>query len=184
MVLMQRVSVVGNSGSGKSRVAAALAARLSVPHVELDAIFHQPGWIPLPVSEFRQRVAALAEQDGWVIDGNYSAVRDLVWARADTVMWLDFPRSLVMRRIVARSLTRVLWRRELWNGNRERWSNLVSVDPERSIIAWAWTQHRTYQERYAAAMADPACAHLRFVRLRSPAEVEAFLAGTSKPLPA
>ena len=89
---VQRVSVVGNSGSGKSTLGAALAARLGVPYVELDSIFHQPGWAELPRDEFRERVGALADGDAWVIDGNYTAVRDLVWARADTVVWIDLPR--------------------------------------------------------------------------------------------
>jgi adenylate kinase family enzyme len=175
--VVQRVSVVGNSGSGKSRLAAALAARLGVPYVELDSIFHQPGWSELPRDEFRARVEALAAGDAWVIDGNYTAVRDLVWARADTVVWIDLSRPLVMRRVIGRTLRRAAVRRELWNGNREPWSNWLTLDPERSIIMWSWTQHAKYRLRYAEAMADPALAHLRFVRLRSPAEVRAFLNG-------
>ena len=111
---VRRVSVVGNSGSGKSTVAAHLSAHLGVPHVELDAIFHQPGWLPLPAGEFRHRVALAAEGEGWVIDGDYSVVRDIVWRRADTVVWLDLPRVLVMRRVVGRTLARILLRRELW----------------------------------------------------------------------
>ena len=56
-----------------------------MPFVELDGIFHQPGWAPLAADEFRRRVAEVTAGDAWVIDGNYSAVRPLVWARADTV---------------------------------------------------------------------------------------------------
>ena len=172
---MRRVSVVGNSGSGKSTLAVALAARLGTPCVELDAIFHQPGWTELPVEEFRARVADAAAGDAWVIDGNYSAVRDLVWARADTVVWLDLPRPAVMRRVLSRTVRRAARRQELWNGNREPWSNFFSLDPQRSIVVWAWTQHRKYRTRYEAAMANPAWAHLRFVRLRSAADVGRFL---------
>ena len=172
---MQRVSVVGNSGSGKSTLGAALAARLGVRHVELDSIFHQPGWTELPRDEFRARVEALAAGDAWVIDGNYTSVRDLVWARADAVVWLDLPRPLVMRRIIGRTLRRAILRRELWNGNREPWSNWLTLDPQRSIIMWSWTQHATYRVRYAEAMADPLWAHLSYFRLRSPAHVRAFL---------
>jgi adenylate kinase family enzyme len=172
---VRRLSVVGNSGSGKSTVAVALAARLGVPCVELDSIFHQPGWTELPLDEFRARVAEAAAGDAWVIDGNYSAVRDLVWARADTVVWIDLPRPVVMRRVVARTVRRAARRQELWNGNREPWSNFLTLDPERSIIMWAWTQQGPYRRRYEAAMADPAWAHLRFVRLRSPAEIRRFV---------
>jgi adenylate kinase family enzyme len=176
---VRRISVVGISGAGKSTVSRALARDAGLPFAELDAIFHQPGWVPLDEGEFRRRVAEVAAGDAWVIDGNYSAVRPLVWARADTVIWIDLPRLLVMRRLVWRTLRRVALRAELWNGNRERWANFFSWNPEKSVISWAWTRHPVYRQRYAAAMQDPAYAQLRFVRLRSRADVRRFLAGIS-----
>src|SRR4051794_13399658 len=112
---MQRVSVVGNSGSGKSTFARALAVKLDVPYIELDAIFHLPDWVELPPDEFRAAVADRAAGDAWVIDGNYNVVREAVWARADTVAWLDYPRSLVLRRVVTRTVRRAATREELWN---------------------------------------------------------------------
>jgi adenylate kinase family enzyme len=178
---VRRISVVGTSGSGKSTVGRQLAGSLGVPFVELDSIYHQPGWVPLPPEEFRRRVAEAAAGDGWVIDGNYSAARDLVWARADTVVWLDLPRSTVMRQVLWRTLRRVTFKVELWNGNRERWANLFTWVPEDSVISWAWHRHSVYRERYAAAAADPDLAHVCFVRLRSRAEIRRFLAGTHQP---
>jgi adenylate kinase family enzyme len=71
---VRRVSVVGVSGSGKSTLGRELAGRLAVPFVELDAIFHQPEWTPLPEEQFRDRVTAITAGDGWVIDGNYTAI--------------------------------------------------------------------------------------------------------------
>jgi adenylate kinase family enzyme len=174
---VRRVSVVGTSGAGKSTLAAELARRLGASCVELDSVYHQAGWVPLPAAEYRARVAEAAAGECWVIDGNYSAVRDIVWARADTVVWLDLPRRTVMRRIIWRTLRRVACRIELWNGNRERWRNFFTVDPQESVIMWAWTRHATYRARYEAAAADPANAHLRFVRLRRPAAVREFLRG-------
>ncbi|GAA4566434.1 AAA family ATPase [Planotetraspora kaengkrachanensis] len=164
---MRRVSVVGNSGSGKTTFARLLAGRLGAPHVELDSWYHQPGWEPLPDDEFRRRVAEFAAQDTWVVDGNYSAVRDLLWARADTVVWLDPPRAVVMWQVVTRTLRRAATGAELWNGNRERWRNLTTLDPHESVVMWAWTRHRVYRDRYARAAASGEHAHLRFVRLRS-----------------
>jgi adenylate kinase family enzyme len=173
---VKRVSVVGNAGSGKSTVAAVLALRLGVPHVELDSIFWQPGWRELPTDDFRERVEAIAGQPSWVIDGNYgNRVQDLVWARADTVVWIDVPRRVVMRRIIARTVERAMYRRELWSGNRERWQNLFSRDPLRSVMAWAWTQHDAHRKRYEEAAKDPAWKHLRFIRLTSTAEVRRWL---------
>lgn len=174
---MRRISVVGNSGSGKTTMAAGLAAAMAVPHLELDSIFHQSGWQPLPRDEFQAAVAAFAAGEGWVIDGNYSAVRDIVWHRADTVVWLDPPRRRVMRQLVWRTLRRMARGTPLWNGNREQWTNLLRADPEKSVIRWAWTHDRTYRERYLRAQSDPVNAHLEFIRLRTPAEIAVFTGG-------
>ncbi len=173
---MQRVSVVGISGSGKSTLARELAVLLGVPHLELDGVFHQPGWEPLPLEEFRAIVADRAAGDAWVTDGNYSVVRPLIWARADTVIWLDLPRRTVMRQIIWRTVCRTAGRQELWNGNRERWSNLFHFDPERSIIAYSWLGHAKHRARYAAAAIDEGNAHLTFVRLTSRRDITRFLA--------
>ncbi len=172
---MRRVSVVGNSGSGKSTLATSLAVVLGVPHLELDGVFHQPGWVPLPEDEFRRAVAAAVAGDGWVTDGNYSAVRPMVWARADTVVWLDLPRRTVMRQVVWRTLRRAVTRQELWNGNREPLRNFLTWAPEENIISWAWHNHTKYRHRYGAAAADPAHAHLTFVRLTSRRAITRFL---------
>ena len=172
---MRRVSLVGGPGSGKTTVGRRMAQLLGAPYLELDSVFHQPGWTELATEDFRRRVAGVVAGDAWVVDGNYSAVRDLVWQRADTVVWLDLPRPLVMRRVIARTLRRAVTRQELWNGNREPLANFYRLDPERNIIRWTWVMHPSYAARYTAALADPAHAHLDFVRLRSPAEIAAFL---------
>ena len=173
--IVQRVSVVGNSGSGKSTVARELAGILGVPHLELDGVFHQPDWVPLPEDEFRRVVGAATAGAGWVMDGNYSVVRPIVWARADTVVWLDLPRRTVMRQVVWRTLRRAVTRQELWNGNREPLRNFLTWEPEESVISWAWHNHATYRDRYAAAAADPANAHLTFIRLTSRGDITRFL---------
>ena len=171
---MRRVSVIGTSGSGKSTLAAALAVALGADLLELDSVYHQAGWERLPTEEFRRRVASVVAGERWVIDGNNSEVQDLVWGRADTVVWLDLPRRTVMRRIIRRSFRRVARRVELWNGNREHWRNLLTR------ISWAWQTHAANRVKYEAAMADPGNSHLRFVRLASPAAVRRFLSAASR----
>jgi adenylate kinase family enzyme len=167
--------VVGTSGSGKSTLAKELAAILGVPYLELDGVYHQADWEPLPREKFREAIAARVAEDGWVIDGNYSAVRQLVWARADTVVWLDLPKRTVMRQIIWRTLRRVSGGEELWNCNRERWRNFFSLDPQESVIAWAWHKHDEYRDRYGAAARDPANQRLTFIRLASRRDVTRFL---------
>ena len=176
---MRRVAVVGNSGSGKTTLARALAARLGVPYVELDALNHLPGWREREPGEFRQLVTAAVAGDSWVVDGNYrSKLGGLVYDAADTIVWLDYHRRLVMRRVVRRTLRRVVTREELWHGNREPWSNLWSRDPYRSIIAWSWTNHAHVRRRNEELMAA-APPTQRWVRLRTPAEAAAWLASVS-----
>ncbi len=174
---MRRVSVVGNAGAGKSTFARALAERLDAPHIELDAIFHQPDWTPLDDAEFARRVTAATDGDRWVADGNYRRVTmdGPVWARADTIVWIDPPDRVMMSQVVARTLRRTIGRRELWNGNRERFLDVFRLDRNRSIIVWAWSTRNGNRERYRSAMVDPAYAHLRFVRLGSRREVTSFL---------
>lgn len=175
---MHRVSLVGVPGSGKTTVGRRLAAALDVPFVELDAIFHQPAWGKLARDDLRDRVSQELAADAWVVDGNYSAMRDLVLQRADTCVWLDLPRPLVMRRVIRRTLRRAVTRERLWNDNREPLTNLYRLDPEKNIIRWVWTKHAAYVERYEEEMHDTHYRHVRFVRLRSPQEVDAFVAGS------
>ncbi len=167
---MQRVLVVGSSGSGKSTLARSLATRLRTTLVELDALQHGPGWVSRPT--FGEDVDAATQRSAWVVDGNYPVVRELLWSRADTVVWLDLARWLVEWRVVRRSFGRWVARTELWNGNREpsplRWRH-----PEHPV-RWSWEKHAEYRALYAARFADPAWAHLVRIRLRTPGEVRAF----------
>jgi adenylate kinase family enzyme len=152
---------------------------MDVPMLELDSIFHQPGWTPLPVDDFRRRVEEFTTaSDGWIVDGNYSIIRDLVWNRADTVVWFDLPRYEVMRRVSWRTVRRWALRGELWNGNRESLRNILSRNPERSIVAWAWTTHDRNRDRYGAASQDPAWSHLEFVRIASADDIRSLLLRT------
>jgi hypothetical protein len=115
-----------------------------------------------------------------VVDGNYSAVRELVWQEADTVVWLDLPLSVVLARVIGRTIGRVVHRTELWNGNRESYSNLWSLNPEKSIIAWTASHHHVLRRRYSEAMEDPRWSHLTFVQLRSTTQVAQLLKNTER----
>jgi adenylate kinase family enzyme len=178
---MRRVSVVGNSGSGKTFIARAISERFGLPHLELDAVYHQPGWTVRPEPEMREMVAEFVKSERWVVDGNYTSlgVADIVWPRADTLIWLDLPRAAVMGQVVRRTLRRVVTREELWHGNREPWSNLFDPRPERNIIVWAWTRQPHVRDKYEKRLLDGSWSHLDVVRLRSRREVSGFLEGLS-----
>lgn len=171
---MRRVNVVGTSCAGKTSLAAALAARHGVPHIELDGLHWDPGWTEVPDAVMRERVRRVLETtDGWVMDGNYSAVRDLVWSRADTVVWLDFPLQTILARYLRRTVRRLVAREELWNGNRERLS--MHLSRRDSLLLWIMSTYRRTRREYTELFAGRP--DLRTVRLRSPAEADRWLRG-------
>jgi len=143
---MRRVVVGGSTASGKSTFARALAARMNVPVIELDALRHGPNWTETPDDEFRARIDPLTAREGWVVDGNYGIAMDLTWGRADTLVWLDFSLRLVLWRLFLRTNRRILRREVLWNGNRERFANAY-LSPH-SLYVWVfrsfWRRRRNW----------------------------------------
>jgi adenylate kinase family enzyme len=164
----RRIAIVGASGNGKSTLGRALAQRLSLPHVELDALHHGPDWAEASAAELHARVSENLASDGWIADGNYaSKIGDLVTSQADTVVWLDHPLPVILWRLFRRTLGRIVRREELWNGNRETWRNAF-VGRE-SLFGWTISSHRRFRRENPAGP--------RVVRLRSAREVERWFEG-------
>ncbi len=176
---LRRIVVVGTSGSGKTTMAARLAEGLGLPHVELDAIHWGPGWTPLAVEEFRERTAEALAGEAWSTDGNYSGVRDIVWSRADTLVWLDYALPVVLWRVVKRTIRRVARREELWSGNRE--DVRTSFFSRDSIIVWAIKSYGRRKREYPNLLRQPQYGHLRVVRLRSPRQAARWLEDVTRP---
>lgn len=170
----RRINVVGTSAAGKTTMARSIAARLGVPHVELDALHWERGWRDAPWDVMRERVQRAVAADAWVVDGNYSAVRDLVWERAEAVVWLDFPLRTILWRYVVRTGRRVRTQEELWpgTGNRETLSmHLLQRD---SLLWWILSTYRRRRREYPPLLA--ARPDLVAVRLRSPRNADRWLA--------
>jgi len=176
--MMQRIVVVGPPGSGKTTVAREIAARLELPHIELDSVWWGPNWTEAGAEIFSERAGKIVTDDKWVLDGNYFSVgaRDVIWPRADTIVWLDLARWVTVPRVVKRTVIRGIRRTELWSGNRE--SLKLALRPD-SIVWFAWRAHPKYNKRYEGLVDDPDLAHLTWVRLRDPRDVRRWVSTLS-----
>lgn len=173
-----RVAVVGSSGSGKSTFARRLGAALGLPVIELDAINWQAGWRDLNThdpEDFARRVDLAVATDRWITDGNYSRVLPAILARATQVIWLDYERPVIMRRVIWRSFIRSFTRKEVWpgTGNVETWRNWLDKEHP---IRWAWDTFDRRRARYEEAFAGERLSHLTLHRLRRPSEAEPLVA--------
>ena len=173
MTPFQRLVVLGVTSSGKTTFARRLATRLGYPHFEMDALHWLPNWTEKPSDAFRADIALAVSSDCWVIDGNYSKVRDIVWSSADAIIWLDYRLPLILWRLTRRTARRIISKEVLWNGNRELLRHQFRRD---SLFVWALSSYRKQQRTYPALFQQPEYQHVTFIRLTSPRTAEDWLA--------
>ena len=172
----ERILVVGRTGSGKTTLARELAAALNVPHVELDALYFGPEFSTVPLPLLRERTGAALAGDRWVTDGNKRAVRDLVWPRADTIVWLDYSLSVSLWRLGKRAR----WRTSVLKAQAAETGRKTGL-PRQLLAAakgvlTALRSHAGQRREYPRMFAAPANQHLAVVRLRSPHATHQWLA--------
>jgi adenylate kinase family enzyme len=165
---MQRVAVLGCAGAGKTTLALEMGKALALPVVHLDGLYWRSGWVETPAEEWREIVAQIVRGERWIIDGNYGGTLDARLAAADTAVFLDFPTSLCLRRIVVR---RIRYR------GRSR-PDMAPGCPEKidwEFVAWVATFRRKSRPHVLESLAKHE--HLRVVTLRNPHEVARFVEG-------
>jgi adenylate kinase family enzyme len=171
----QRIVVVGATGCGKSVMAEQLASILNLEFIELDALYWKPGWIDSTEEEFREKVEIATRAPRWAPAGNYGLVRDLVWSRAQAVVWLDYPFFFVLGRLLRRTWARWRTKELLWGTNYEPlWVHLKLWSKD-SLINWLfqtyWRRKRTYPKFFIM----PEYSHLKIFHFKTPAEADAWL---------
>ena len=169
----RRICVVGTTGCGKSTLAENLAQQLDIPRLELDSYHWQPGWKESDRETTRKRVEEDTQAEAWVSDGNYRFLRDILWKRAQVLIWLDYPLYIILWQLWRRTWKRVLTKELLWGTNTERLgAQFFSRD---SLFLWALKSHARHRKEYSSMPGLPEYTHLKVYRLKSRRETEDWL---------
>lgn len=170
----RRIVVVGTSGSGKTTLARKLAAKHNIPHIELDVLYWQPGWVETPMPEFIGKIEkALHENNEWVICGNYNDARKLTLPAATHIIWLDTPLYLNLWRVLKRSLVRWLTKEESFAGCPETFSHIFLT--KKSLLLWVWNTHRSRREAYRQLLTKENYSSALLYRAQIKAQYETIL---------
>jgi adenylate kinase family enzyme len=169
---MNRFVIIGSTGSGKTTLARELSRVVDAPHIELDALNWGPNWTAASTDVFRAKVTEAVRVERWVVEGNYHVVRDLVWPRADCIVWLDYSLPLVLRRLLRRTLRRIFTHEPCCNGNRESLRMALSKE---SILLWALKTYHRRRREFPPLLAERAAAGACIVEHKTPDETKAWL---------
>jgi adenylate kinase family enzyme len=168
----QRIVIVGSTGSGKSTLAKRLARLFDLVYWELDSLYWEPDWTAVLEEVFQARVAHVVEQERWIVDGNYSRLRDIIWPRADYIIWLDYSLPVVLARLVRRTIRRVVTRESCCNGNYENLRRALSSD---SVVLWGLRTYARRRRDYPQQLAAQEARGAVIIVHRTPAETEAWI---------
>jgi hypothetical protein len=167
--IMKRILVIGASGSGKSTLARRLSELLGLPYFPTDPFYWEADWKLASDEHVMRQLVNVVEHETWILDGNFEDRRELVWGRADCIIWLDYSLPTVISRVVLRNLRWLVTRQRVWSGN------VMSLSRAISGICHAANSYATKKARYPGYLAAfPAITVHHFQTSR---ETEAWLAG-------
>jgi adenylate kinase family enzyme len=169
-----KINVVGTSSSGKTTFCRKLSNILSIPHIEMDALFWGPNWYFPTNKEFFPKLRLALKGERWILDGNYTRTIPIKWKHVTTIIWLDLGFARILYQAITRAIKRIITRKELWpnTGNRETLKSLFSTD---SIVLWAIKSYRKFKTFYEPLIESGYFSNIQLIRLKSPKEVELFL---------
>lgn len=176
----KRIAVIGTTGSGKSTLAERLSQKLGIPYIEMDALYWEPGWQEADPYKFWDRVEDAIEPGAWVIVGNYRLVQPMIWDKAETIIWLDFPLYILLWRLFTRTIRQAWRREELWNGNRETLWRFLRFWSRDSLIYWLFKTYWMRKREYSVWLSLPGYEHLKVFHFKHPRELERWFASIGR----
>ena len=172
---IERINVIGTSGSGKSTFGRNLAGILGFPFIEMDALYWKPNWQEPTDEEFESKVKAATEDSHWVLDGNYSRTTSIKWRHVQQVVWLDMSFVRTVFQVTKRCIKRSLNQTEFWPGTGNRETLRKAFLSRESVILWSISSYGRNRRRYSRMMQSPEFSHIWFVRLKSTNGIRLFL---------
>lgn len=117
---MKRIWILGPPGSGKTTLGRLLSEEKDIPFFELDSYYWEENWNKVDEEEFREKVLNIISNNPmWLIEGQYSNIKDIVLQKVDTIICLDVSIYTVLKRVIKRSTKRILTKERLWSNNVE-----------------------------------------------------------------
>jgi len=171
----KRIAIVGTTSSGKSTLAEQLANKFDYGFIELDALYWEPNWIGTPDDVFQNRVKKAIQSEKWVVAGNYSRVRPLIWARAEAIIWLDYSLWRIFWQLTRRTFTRWWTREHLWGTNYENLWKHLKLWSDESLFHWLFKTYWRRKREYPPLLAMPEYKHLKLIHFKHPSETENWL---------
>jgi len=172
-----RVVIIGVTSSGKSTLAENLAKRCDLSFIELDALHWEPNWQEAPLEVFRIRVEKAVQAEKWAVAGNYHIVRDLIWPKAEAIIWLDYPFLTVLWQLTRRTFTRWWTQELLWGTNREPLVRHFMLWSQDSLFHWLFKTYWRRKREIPMLLSEPENGHLKVIRFEHPKETRKWLEG-------
>lgn len=171
----KRIVVIGTTSSGKSTLAGRLADKLGADFIELDALHWEANWVEAPDEVFCKRVETATSSKVWVTAGNYSVTRNIIWPRADAIIWLDYPFHIVFWRMLTRTIRRGITKEKLFSGNVENFWTHMKIWSDDSLFKWLFKTYWRRKREYPILFALPENSHLQILHFNHPKETEQWL---------
>lgn len=171
----ERIIVIGTTSSGKSTLAERLADRFGLHYIDLDALHWEPNWTEAPPEVFRERVRNNTQAPGWVVAGNYHVVRDLIWTKAEVVIWLDYSLPRIFWQLTRRTFTRWWTQELLWGTNRENLWTHFKLWSKDSLFHWLFITYWRRKREFPVLLAQPEHQHLKLIHFKHPRETDDWL---------